>query len=54
MACNPVKSGQIITPCYGVMVSGPPQVMRPIMLSFRMVSSPLGQSISPQTIEGLK
>jgi len=44
MACNMVKFGQIITPCYGLMPSDLPQVLRPIMVSSRMVSVPLDQS----------
>jgi hypothetical protein len=52
MACNLVKFGQIITPCYGVMPSDPPKFMRPIMLSFRMVSVPpdLSQIIRPYMV----
>ena len=43
MACNPVKFGQIITSCYGLIPSDPSQFMRPYMVSFRMVSVPLDQ-----------
>ncbi len=41
---NRLQSGQIITPCYGLMPSDPPKLMRPYMVSFRMVSVPLIQS----------
>ena len=44
MACNPVKFGQIINPCYGLMPSDPPQVLRPCMVSCLIVSVPLDQS----------
>jgi hypothetical protein len=47
MACNPVKFGQIITPCYGVMPSDPPQVPRPCMVSFLMVSRHLDRLNMP-------
>ena len=42
------KMAQNSAPYYGVMPSDPPQVLRPYMVSFRMVSSPFDQSIFPR------
>ena len=47
---NRLQSGQIITPCYGVILSDPSQFMRPYMVSFLMVSVPLDQSKKPRPL----
>ena len=54
MACNPVKFGQIITPCYGLIPSDPPPIHETIHGLVPHGLSPIGPVHIPQTIYGLK